>query len=55
MSPRQASPKLLAMRSGVGRKMSRIQPKWVATHHSAKIAITVTMLIARLGPSPGTL
>ena len=55
MSPFQASAKAVTIRSGVGRKMSRIHPKWVAIHHSAKIAATVTMLMRVLGPSPGTL
>jgi hypothetical protein len=55
MSPLHACPKLVSTRSGVGRNRSRIQPKWVATHQSAKSATTVTMLMAVLDPSPGTL
>src|SRR5262245_36468103 len=55
ISPFHASAKLVTIRSGVGRKMSRIHPKCVAIHQSAKIAATVTTLISVLGPSPGML
>src|SRR4030095_11338272 len=55
MSPLHACPKLVSTFSGVGRNRSLIQPKWVATHQRAKSAITVTMLMAVLDPSPGTL
>src|SRR5947207_11155308 len=53
MSPFQASAKLVMMRSGVGRKTSRIQPECVAIHHSANSEMTLTTLIAVLDPSPG--
>ncbi len=55
MSPFHASAKLVMIRSGVGRNRSRIQPRWVATHHSANSAATVTTLMRVLDPSPGTL
>jgi hypothetical protein len=55
ISPFHASPKLVKIFSGVGRKMSRIHPKCVATHQSTSSPATVITLISVLRPSPGTL
>jgi hypothetical protein len=50
--PRADSQSRWSTVSGVGRKRGGIQPKWLATHHSAKIEVMVTTRRV-LAASPG--
>src|ERR1700687_1153115 len=52
-SPRADSHKRRSTGSGVGRNSGGIQPRWLATHHRAKIESMGTTAIEVLRPSPG--